>query len=98
MGTCHIGKFFICTVPSFNLIFSVCCQWELPVIRGQSLAELEDKMSRGLSENNTLKGKLEAQLHRLLVQLEDINKDRSSMEEDEYNELKNDTKEQEELL
>ena len=53
-------------------------------------------MSRGLNENKTLKGKLEAQLNRLLNQLEDINKDRASMEEDEYNELKNDTMEQEE--
>ena len=43
-------------------------------------------MSRGLTENNQLKGKLEAQLNRLLNQLEDINKDRSSLDEEEYNE------------
>lgn len=75
---------------------SICCQWEFPVIRRQSLHELQGKMSRGLNENKTLKGKLEAQLNRLLNQLEDINKDRTSMEEDEYTELKNDTMEQEE--
>ena len=51
-------------------------------------------MSRGVNENNQLKGKLEAQLHRLLDQLEDINKDRDSLEEEEYNELRNDTMEQ----
>ena len=54
----------------------------------------EQKMSRGVNENNQLKGKLEAQLHRLLDQLEDINKDRESLEEEEYNELRNDTMEQ----
>ena len=51
-------------------------------------------MSRGVSENNQLKGKLEAQLHRLLDQLEDINNDRDNLEEEEYNELRNDTMEQ----
>ena len=54
----------------------------------------EEKMSRGVNENNQLKGKLEAQLHRLLDQLEDINRDRDSLEEDEYTELRNDTMEQ----
>ena len=54
----------------------------------------EQKMSRGVNENNQLKGKLEAQLHRLLDQLEDINRDRDSLEEEEYNELRNDTMEQ----
>ena len=54
----------------------------------------EQKMSRGVNENNKLKGKLEAQLHRLLDQLEDINRDRDSLEEEEYNELRNDTMEQ----
>ena len=51
-------------------------------------------MSRGVNENNQLKGKLEAQLHRLLDQLEDIKKDRDNLEEEEYNELRNDTMEQ----
>ena len=55
-------------------------------------------MSRGVNENNQLKGKLEAQLHRLLDQLEDINKDRASLEEEEYIELRNDTMEQVEYL
>ena len=54
----------------------------------------EHKMSRGVNENNQLKGKLEAQLNRLLDQLEDINKDKDSLEEEEYNELRNDTMEQ----
>ena len=51
-------------------------------------------MSRGLNENNQLKGKLEAQLNRLLDQLEDIQKDRDSLDEEEYIELKTDTMEQ----
>ena len=51
-------------------------------------------MSRGLNENNQLKGKLEAQLNRLLDQLEDIQKDRESLDEEEYIELKTDTMEQ----
>ena len=55
-------------------------------------------MSRGVNENNQLKGKLEAQLNRLLDQLEDINKDRESVEEEEYNELRNDTMEQVERI
>ena len=54
----------------------------------------EHTMSRGVNENNQLKGKLEAQLHRLLDQLEDIKKDRDNLEEEEYNELRNDTMEQ----
>ena len=51
-------------------------------------------MSRGVNENNQLKGKLEAQLNRLLDQLEDIQKDRDSLDEEEYIELKTDTMEQ----
>ena len=54
----------------------------------------EHTMSRGVNENNQLKGKLEAQLHRVLDQLEDIKKDRDNLEEEEYNELRNDTMEQ----
>ena len=51
-------------------------------------------MSRGLNENFQLKAKLEAQLNRLLDQLEDINNDRNNLAEDEYSELRNDTMEQ----
>ena len=68
--------------------------WEFHKCPLRSFVITEQKMSRGVNENNQLKGKLEAQLHRLLDQLEDINKDRDSLEEEEYTELRNDTMEQ----
>ena len=51
-------------------------------------------MSRGVSENNQLKTKLETQLSRLLDQLHDIETTKDSLDEDEYLDLKNDTLEQ----
>ena len=70
------------------------CRWEFQSAHILLYSIAEHKMSRGVNENNQLKGKLEAQLNRLLDQLEDINKDKDSLEEEEYNELRNDTMEQ----
>ena len=51
-------------------------------------------MSRGVLENQQLKSRLESQLSRLLDQLEDVEKNKDSLDEDEYSELKEETLEQ----
>ena len=52
------------------------------------------KMSRGVNENIQLKSKLETQLSRLLDQLEDLENNKDSIDDEEYAELKNETLEQ----
>ena len=51
-------------------------------------------MSRGVNENIQLKSKLETQLSRLLDQLEDLENNKDSIDDEEYAELKNETLEQ----
>ena len=51
-------------------------------------------MSRGVNENIQLKSKLETQLSRLLDQLEDLETNKDSIDEEEFSDLKNETLEQ----
>ena len=51
-------------------------------------------MSRGVNENTQLKSKLETQLSRLLDQLEDLETNKDSIDEEEFSDLKNETLEQ----
>ena len=51
-------------------------------------------MSRGVNENIQLKSKLETQLSRLLDQLEDLETNKDSIDEEVFSDLKNETLEQ----
>ena len=51
-------------------------------------------MSRGVNENIQLKSKLETQLSRLLDQLEDLENNKDSIDDEEFSELKSETLEQ----
>ena len=51
-------------------------------------------MSRGVNENIQLKSRLETQLSRLLDQLEDLETNKDSIDEEEFSDLKNETLEQ----